>query len=104
MRSLRCKFPRCVNRHCHHLRILPIRPGLPYSEYVDEGHVLHQTIDAFNHKSLDVYWYGLPALTAYSAGAAIWLCDPVYRHFYDHSFQEIFRMIAVFRARNSIMT
>ena len=52
-------------------RILPIRSGLPYSDYIDEGHVLHQTIDAFNNRSLDVYWYGLPALPAYCAGATL---------------------------------
>lgn len=69
-------------------RILPIRSGLPYSDYIDEGHVLHQTIDAFNHNSLDVYWYGLPALPAYSAGAALLFYGPLYRHFHGHRFQE----------------
>jgi dolichyl-phosphate-mannose-protein mannosyltransferase len=69
-------------------RILPIRSGLPYSDYIDEGHVLHQTIDAFNHHSLDVYWYGLPALSAYSAGAALLFYDPLYRHFHGHRFQK----------------
>jgi hypothetical protein len=69
-------------------RILPIRSGLPYSDYVDEGHVLHQTIDAFNNRSLDVYWYGLPALPAYCAGAGLILYGPFYRHFYGHPFQE----------------
>lgn len=69
-------------------RILPIRSGLPYSDYIDEGHVLHQTIDAFNHHSLDVYWYGLPPLAAYSAGAALLLDGPLYRHFHGHRFQK----------------
>jgi hypothetical protein len=69
-------------------RFLPIRSSLPYSDYVDEGHVLHQTIDAFNRKSLDVYWYGLPALPAYSAGAALFLYGPIYRHFHGHRFQK----------------
>jgi hypothetical protein len=69
-------------------RILPLRSGLPYSDYIDEGHVLHQTIDAFNHNSLDVYWYGLPALPAYSAGAALLLYGPLYRHFHGHRFQQ----------------
>jgi len=61
---------------------------LPYIDYVDEGHVLHQTIDAFNNRSLDVYWYGLPALPAYSAGASLLLYGPVYRHFHGHRFQK----------------
>jgi hypothetical protein len=61
---------------------------LPYSDYVDEGHVLHQTIDAFNNRSLDVYWYGLPALPAYCAGAGLIFYGPFYRHFHGHHFQE----------------
>jgi MFS family permease len=69
-------------------RILPIRSGLPYSDYIDEGHVLHQTIDAFNNRGLDVYWYGLPALPAYCAGASLLFYGPVYHHFHGHRFQK----------------
>ena len=69
-------------------RFLPIRSGLPYSDYVDEGHVLHQTIDAFNNRSLDVYWYGLPALPAYCAGASLLFYGPFYHHFHGHRFQK----------------
>ncbi len=69
-------------------RVLPIRSGLPYIDYVDEGHVLHQTIDAFNNRSLDVSWYGLPALPAYCAGATLLSYGPFYRHYHGRSFQE----------------
>ena len=69
-------------------RIAPIRSGLPYSDYVDEGHVLHQTIDAFNNRSLDVYWYGLPAFPAYCAGAGLLCYGPFYRHFHGHGFRQ----------------
>jgi hypothetical protein len=69
-------------------RVLPIRSGLPYSDYVDEGHVLHQTIEAFNNGNLDVSWYGLPALPAYSAGATLLLYAPFYHYFYGHGFQD----------------
>ncbi len=69
-------------------RVLPIRSGLPYSDYVDEGHVLHQTIDAFNNRSLDVYWYGLPALPAYCAGVTLLSYGGFYHHFHGHRFQE----------------
>ncbi len=69
-------------------RIVPIRSGLPYSDYVDEGHVLHQTIDAFNNRSLDVYWYGLPAFPAYCAGAGLLCYGPFYRHFHGHGFRQ----------------
>jgi dolichyl-phosphate-mannose-protein mannosyltransferase len=69
-------------------RILPIRSGLPYSDYIDEGHVLHQTIDAFNNRSLDVFWYGLPPLPAYCVGATLLVYGPLYRHFHRHRFQD----------------
>lgn len=69
------------------LRFLPIGSGLPYSDYVDEGHVLHQTIDAFDHQNLDVYWYGLPTLPAYATGAALLVYGPLYRHFHGHGFR-----------------
>ena len=69
-------------------RVLPVRSGLPYSDYVDEGHVLHQTIDAFNHGNLDVSWYGLPSLPAYCAGATLLLYGPLYHYFHGHPFQE----------------
>jgi hypothetical protein len=69
-------------------RFLPIRSGLPYSDYIDEGHVLHQTIDAFRNHSLDVYWYGLPPLPAYSAGVLLLSYGPFYRHIHGHRFQE----------------
>src|SRR4029079_8018577 len=68
-------------------RFVPIRSGLPYSDYVDEGHVLHQTIDAFEHGNLDVYWYGLPALPCYPAGAALLLYGPFYRQVHGHGFR-----------------
>jgi hypothetical protein len=69
-------------------RILPIRSGLPYSDYIDEGHVLHQTIDAFNNRNLDVFWYGLPPLPAYCAGATLLAYGPLYRHVHGHHFQD----------------
>jgi Dolichyl-phosphate-mannose-protein mannosyltransferase len=69
-------------------RILPIRSGLPYSDYIDEGHVLHQTIDAFNNRSLDVSWYGLPALPAYCVGATLLFYGPLYYHLHGHRFQK----------------
>lgn len=69
-------------------RVLPIRSGLPYSDYIDEGHVLHQTVDAFNNSNLDVYWYGLPPFPAYCAGAILLSYGPLYRHFHGHRFQD----------------
>ena len=61
---------------------------LAIQRHVDEGHVLHQTIDAFNNRSLDVYWYGLPALPAYCAGATLLSYGRLYHHFDGHRFQK----------------
>ncbi len=80
-------------------RILPIRSGLPYSDYVDEGHVLHQTIDAFNNRSLDVYWYGLPALPAYCAGSVCFLMDRSISIFTVTVFKKTFPVSATFHRR-----
>ena len=50
--------------------------------------MLHQTIDAFNNRSLEGSWYGLSALPAYCAGVALLLYGPFYHHFYGHRFQK----------------
>jgi hypothetical protein len=35
------------------LRVGPIASGLPYSDYVDEGHILHPAIKILKSKSFD---------------------------------------------------
>ena len=84
-------------------RFLPIRFGLPYIDYVDEGHVLHQTIAAFNNRSLDVRWYGLPALPAYCAGFGLLIYGPFYHNFMVTMFRKTFHTSRAFRPRNRIM-
>jgi hypothetical protein len=81
-------------------RVLPIGSGLPYSDYIYEGHVLHQTIDAFNHCSLDVSWYGLPSLPAYCAGAILLLYGPAYHHFHVILFKKTCHKSATWLPRN----
>src|SRR5687767_12548807 len=54
-----------------YLRIRPIPGGLPYSDYIDEGYVLNQTIDHLNRKSYDCDYYNYPPLPSYMTAAAL---------------------------------
>ena len=61
------------------LRLIPIGSGLPYIDYVDEGHVLHPVIGILKAKSFDSSIYTYPPLTSYLVVAAIKAYSPVYR-------------------------
>lgn len=61
------------------LRIVPIGSGLPYSDYVDEGHVLHQTLTVLKLKTFDTRWYGYPSLPSYLMATMVAAYAPVYR-------------------------
>jgi len=70
------------------LRLGPIASGLPYSDYIDEGYVLHQAIDLLNNRSFDTGWYVYPSLPAYLTAGALIAYGPIYRHFHGHSFRK----------------
>ena len=70
------------------LRAPTICSGLPYIDYIDEGYVLHQSIDLLNYRSLDTRWYGYPSLPAYLTAAALIAYSPVYRLVHGHGFRE----------------
>jgi Dolichyl-phosphate-mannose-protein mannosyltransferase len=70
------------------LRLGPIASGLPYSDYIDEGHVLHQTIRLIKNRSLDTGWYGYPSLPAYLTAGTFIVYGPIYRHFHGHHFRK----------------
>ena len=61
---------------------------MPYIDYIDEGYVLHQSIDLLNHRSLDTRWYGYPSLPAYLTVAALIAYSPVYHLVHGHGFRE----------------
>lgn len=61
------------------MRAIPIGSALPYSDYVDEGHVLHQALTVVNSRSLDTKWYGYPSFPAYLVSAAMIAYAPVYQ-------------------------
>ncbi len=69
------------------LRAPTIGSGLPYIDYIDEGYVLHQSIDLLNHRSLDTRWYRYPSLPAYLTVATLIAYSPVYRLGHGHGFR-----------------
>ena len=70
------------------MRIAPIRAGLPYSDYIDEGYALSQVIDHLNTRSIDCRWYGYPTLTSYLTAAVAELAAPVYRLSHGRRFHD----------------
>jgi hypothetical protein len=66
------------------LRLGPIASGLPYIDYVDEGHVLHPAIGILKSISFDSSIYTYPPLTSYLTIAAIKAYSPFYRTFHHH--------------------
>jgi hypothetical protein len=67
------------------LRIGPIFSGLPYSDYVDEGHLLHQVIGAFHGQGFDNVANGHPPLPSYLTAGAIAAYAPIYRLLHHRS-------------------
>lgn len=61
------------------LRLVPIGSGLPYIDYVDEGHILHPAIGILKAKGFDSSIYTYPPLTSYLVVAAIKGYSPFYR-------------------------
>ncbi len=78
------------------LRLWPIGSGLPYSDYIDEGHVLHQAIKVLQEQTYDVGLYEYPSLPAYLIAATATACAPVYRLVYGRSLIEEFPSPAEF--------
>lgn len=70
------------------LRFPTISAGLPYIDYVDEGYVLHQSIELLNQRSLDTRWYGYPSLPAYLTAATLIAYSPIYRAVHGHGFRK----------------
>ena len=61
------------------LRLGPVASGLPYIDYVDEGHILHPAIAILKSESFDSSIYTYPPLTSYLTIAAIKAYAPFYR-------------------------
>jgi dolichyl-phosphate-mannose-protein mannosyltransferase len=66
------------------LRARPIPGDLPYSDYIDEGYVLNQTIDHLNRRTYDCDYYNYPPLPSYLTAAALITWGPVYRLLHGH--------------------
>ena len=61
------------------LRLVPISSGLPYIDYVDEGHILHPAIGILKARSFDSSIYTYPPLTSYLVVGVIKAYSPIYR-------------------------
>ena len=70
------------------LRVVPIGSGLPYIDYVDEGHILHPAIGILKAKSFDSSIYTYPPLTSYLVVAVIKAYSPVYRMTHQRQLQD----------------
>lgn len=66
------------------LRVRPIPATLPYSDYIDEGYVLNQTIDHLNRGTYDCDYYNYPPLPSYLTAGALITWNPVYRRLHHH--------------------
>ena len=71
------------------LRLAPIGSGLPYSDYVDEGFILHPAIRIANSK-IDTSAFTYPPLTSYLTAAAIRSYAPFYRLVHHHKLRKDF--------------
>ncbi|MFN2509399.1 MAG: ArnT family glycosyltransferase, partial [Chthoniobacterales bacterium] len=69
------------------MRFAPIRAGWPYSDYIDEGFVLHQVIDQLNTRSLNCRWYGYPTLPSFLVTGSMIVSNPIYRLAHGHGFR-----------------
>ena len=67
------------------VRFGPIASGLPYIDYVDEGHVLHPASEILKAKRFDSSIYTYPPLTSYLTIGAIKAYSPFYRLVHHHS-------------------
>jgi hypothetical protein len=61
------------------VRLPTLFAGLPYLNYVDEGHILHRVVNLLRNGGWDPGWYIYPALPNYAIAGAAWLYSPVYR-------------------------
>lgn len=61
------------------VRVPTVTAALPYFNYVDEGHVLHHSVDLLARGTWDPGWYTYPSLPIYAVAAAGAALSPFYR-------------------------
>jgi hypothetical protein len=72
------------------LRVTPITAGLPYLDYIDEGHVLHQTLRVVHGRTLNTGLYDYPSLPCYTLAALLVLYSPLYERAHGHPLADDF--------------
>lgn len=77
-------------------RLYPIGSGLPYSDYVDEGYVLHDAIKVLQERTYDIGDYQYPALPAYLVAGVSVAFSPVYGLVHGHPLEDDFPAPAEF--------
>jgi len=70
------------------LRLGPIASGLPYIDYVDEGHILHPAIGILKSESFDSSTYTYPPLTSYLVVATLEGYAPIYRIIHQRALRD----------------
>lgn len=70
------------------LRLPTVWAGLPYLNYVDEGHVLHRVVRMLRERRWDPLWYLYPSLPLVAIRAAATVEAPVYKAVHGHSLRE----------------
>ncbi|MDP9121302.1 MAG: hypothetical protein M3O15_08025, partial [Acidobacteriota bacterium] len=60
------------------VRLPTVTAGLPYLNYVDEGHVLHRVVHLLATGDWDPHWYIYPAFPNYAIAFAARLYSPLY--------------------------
>ncbi len=70
------------------LRLPTVWAGLPYLNYVDEGHVLHRVVRMLRERRWDPLWYLYPALPLVAVRAAATAEAPVYKAVHGHRLRD----------------
>jgi dolichyl-phosphate-mannose-protein mannosyltransferase len=70
------------------IRLGPIASGLPYIDYVDEGHILHPAIGILKSQGFDSSIYTYPPLTSYLVVAVLKGYAPFYRLVHKRELRE----------------
>ena len=65
------------------LRLPSVWAGLPYTNYIDEGHIFHRVVRMVHTGSWDPGWYLYPSLPLYAVAATVSVYRPIYSAFHD---------------------
>lgn len=76
----------CILALATFLRLWPIGSALPYIDYIDEGHVLHQVMRVLHEHTYDTRLYDYGSVPSYLIAGATMAYAPVYQQLRGRSF------------------